>query len=559
MDRRLIALAASACLVALSGCVTTGGAKHEQAAAKAQIFDEMGGYERPVSISTPEAQLYFNQGLTWMHAFNHDEAIRSFAHAAELDPDCAMAWWGVALCEGPNYNDPIMTPERTAAAWSALQKALARIDNTTPVERALIKALAFRYAETWSEDRTDLDAAFADAMAGVWATYPRDPDIGTLYAESMMVQTPWMLYSLDYVPAENTAEIVEVLEGVMDMDPYHPGANHLYIHAVEPSADPDRGLIAADRLSDRVPASGHLLHMPSHIHVKTGRWDEAIIQNEKAMRSDALYRAQSPDQGIQHLYMVHNSHMLAYAAMMSGREREAMAAARAMWANIPDDALREVGPFFDKWMCSVYDVQKRFGRWDDILAEPAPPSFLPITTAIWHAHRAIAYAAKKDFANAKRERAEFRQVKDGIPVELMSGTDLALRVLEVSDYFIEGEIALQQGEWDLAARLLEKGADVEDTLSYGEPPQWLQPIRHTLGAVYLKNGRFEDAERVYRTDLAKWRNNGWSLYGLTRALEGQGRASEAADVERQYQRAWARADAPTTTSCKCIPELASGQ
>lgn len=553
MDRRLTAFVTSVCVVALSGCATTAVSRHEQAGAKAQIFDQMGGYERPVTISTPEAQLYFNQGLTWMYAFNHDEAIKSFAHAAGLDPDCAMAWWGVALCEGPNYNDPVMTPDRTAAAWSALLKALARIDNTNLVERALITALSFRYAEDWSDDRADLDAAFADAMAGVWATYPDDADIGTLYAESMMVLMPWKLYTLDSMPTENTGEIVAVLEHVMEMEPYHPGANHLYIHAVEPSADPDRGLVAADRLGDLVPASGHLLHMPSHIHVKTGRWNEAIIQNMKAMLADSLYRSMSPDQGIQHVYMVHNSHMLAYAAMMSGREREAMYAARAMWANIPPDALRAVGPFFDQWMCSVYDVQKRFGRWDDILAEPAPPSFLPITTAIWHAHRAIAYAAKKDFDNAAGEQEAFRKVMRSLGPDLMSGNDTASRILEVSDYFIEGEIALQKGEWDLAARLLTKGAEVEDSLSYGEPPQWLQPIRHTLGAVYLKSGRYEDAERVYREDLGKWRNNGWSLYGLSRALEHQGKLREAADVDRQYQIAWAGADAPTTTSCKCIP------
>ncbi len=553
MDRRLVALVTSVCLVALAGCATTVDSRHAQASAKAQIFEAMDAHERAITISTPEAQLYFNQGLTWMFAFNHDEAIKSFAYAAELDPECAMAWWGVALCEGPNYNDPVMTPQRTADAWSALQKALARIDNTSPVERALITALSVRYAKAWSEDRADLDAAFADAMAGVWAAYPDDADIGTLYAESMMVRMPWKLYTLDKQPTENTGEIVAVLEHVMDMEPYHPGANHLYIHAVEPSADPDRGLIAADRLSDLVPVSGHLLHMPSHIHVKTGLWDEAIIQNQKALRADALYRSLSPDQAIQHLYMVHNAHMLAYAAMMSGREREAMAAARAMWANIPDDALRAVGPFFDQWMCSVYDVQKRFGRWDDILAEPAPPSFLPITTAIWHAHRAIAWAAKKDFDNAVIEQKAFRKAMGALPPDLMSGTDAALRILEVSDYFIEGEIALQKGEWDAAVRALAKGAEVEDSLTYGEPPQWLQPIRHTLGAVYLKSGRYEDAERVYREDLDKWRNNGWSLYGLSLALEHQGKLQEAADVERQYRIAWVGADEPTTTSCMCIP------
>jgi tetratricopeptide (TPR) repeat protein len=253
--------------------------------------------------------------------------------------------------------------------------------------------------------------------------------------------------------------------------------------------------------------------------------------------------------------MVHNAHMLAFAAMMSGREADALVAARAMWTDVPDDALRVVGPFFDQWMCSIYDVQKRFGRWDDILAEPAPPSYLPITKATWRACRAVAFAAKKDFANANLEYEKFQKAKKEIPDDVMwDAHDPALRVLEVSDFFVAGEIALQKNDWTLAADLLEQAAAIEDTLGYGEPPQWLQPTRHALGAVYLTSGRYQDAERVYRADLAKWRNNGWSLYGLSRALEGQGRSAEAAEIARQYERAWQRADELTTTSCKCIPK-----
>jgi tetratricopeptide (TPR) repeat protein len=369
-----------------------------------------------------------------------------------------------------------------------------------------------------------------------------------------MVQTPWKLYTPDFKPGENTPKIVSVLERVMELDPQNPGGNHLYIHAVEPSADPDRGLAAAARLEDAVPASGHLLHMPSHIYVKTGRWDGAIAQNEKAMRSDAKYRSLSPEQGIQHMYMVHNAHMLAYAAMMSGREREAMAAARSMWTDIPVDALKTFAPFVDLWMTSVYDVQKRFGRWGEILAEDAPPDFLPITTAVWRAHRAIAYAAKKDLAGAEREYEAFRRAKAAVPEDSVFGQDPTHRILEVSDLFIAGEIALQQEQWDRAAELLQKAAKVEDTLTYGEPPQWLQPVRHTLGAVYLKAERYADAERVYRQDLARWPNNGWSLYGLSRALEGQDKTTEASKVRQQYLRAWRRADEMTHTSCKCIPK-----
>ncbi len=520
----------------------------------AQLFDSMDYYRRPSPTVSEEARPYFEQGLIWVYAFNHDEAIKCFRHAAELDDDCAITWWGIALCEGPNYNDAVMTDERSSAAWNALQKAMERIDNTSPVERSLISALADRYAKPWPEDRADLDRAYAEAMAKVWHEFPSDPDVGTLYADSIMVLNPWKLYTLDQQPIDGTSTILEVLTRVLRMAPNHPGANHLYIHAVEPSNDPAQGLNAAERLKDLVPASGHLLHMPSHIYVQTGRWNDAIIQNEKALRADARYRELSPKQGIQHMYMVHNAHMLAFAAMMSGREREAMRAARQMWSNIPDDALREVGPLFDLWMCSVYDVQKRFGRWDDILAEPSPPSFLPVTLAIWRAHRAIAYAAKKDFAHAEREYLAFQQAVDAVPEDHVAITDPAHSILAVSNDFIAGEIALQKGDWESAAERLEKAADAEDALSYGEPPQWLQPIRHTLGAVYLTSGRYQEAERVYVEDLAKWPENGWSLYGLSRALQLQGKTEEATAVKKRYEKAWARADEMTETSCKCIPK-----
>jgi tetratricopeptide (TPR) repeat protein len=548
------ATCSSAADAAEKPAVTDVGGGAIKARSRAYLFEGMGPHHRRITTDSPDAQRYFDQGLTWVYAFNHDEAIRSFKRAAKLDASCAMAWWGVALCEGPNYNDPEMTPQRSAAAWHALEKARARIENTAAVERALIDALGHRYAQPWPEDRAPLNQAYADAMAGVWSAYPHDLDVGTLYADAMMVLKPWQLYTPDQKPAEGTNKIVAVLKHVLQLEPLHPGANHLFIHAVEPSTTPERGLVAAKRLCDLVPASGHLLHMPSHIYVKTGRWNEAVIQNEKAMRADAKYRSLSPQQGFQHLYMVHNAHMLAYAAMMSGREKRALAAARAMWSNIPDDALREVGPIFDLWMCSVYDVQKRFGRWDAILAEDPPPSFLPITTAIWRAHRAIAYAAKKDFANACREQEEFRRAKAALPEDHLALTDLAHTILDVSEYFIAGEIALQQDRWEEAAKLLEDGAKIEDSLSYGEPPQWLQPIRHTLGAVYLKSQRYAAAERVYREDLVKWPNNGWSLYGLSRALELQGKKNEANEVKRRYDRTWARADDQIDTSCKCIPE-----
>ena len=519
-----------------------------------QLFEGMGTHTRSVTTVSPDAQVWFDQGLNWLYAFNHDEAVRCFTRAGEIDPGCAMAWWGVAYAQGPNYNDPMMPPSRDAAAWAALLKAQDAIDYETPAERALIAALATRYADPAPEDRSDLDDAFADAMGGVWARH-RDPDIGAWYAESMMVLDPWELYTSDERPARARTEvIVDVLEEVLAMDPYNPGANHLYIHAIEPSDDKERALEAADRLCDLVPASGHMRHMPSHIYVQVGQWEKSIDQNALAMACDDAYRLAAPEQIMQHGYMTHNSHMLAFSAMMIGREREAMEAARQMWEDLPHESLGMITPFFDPWMCSVYDVQKRFGRWDELLAEPAPPEYLPVTTAVWRAHRAIAYAAKKDFENAENERRAFRAAMKAVPAEPAWDTyGTAIKFLLVSELFIEGEILLQKGKWDDAAGVLEKAVAIEDTLGYGEPPMWLQPVRHTLGAVYLKGGRPADAERVYREDLEKWPGNGWSLFGLSRALEEQGESREAQRVRRAYERAWSGADERITTSCKCIP------
>ncbi len=555
MNRPLISFALVLGMVVAAGCVSTGTNHLLVDGPGAQKFKDMGAHRRTITTTSTEAQEYFNQGMAWMYAFNHDEAIRAFAHAAELDPACAMAWWGIALCEGPNYNDPVMTKERSAAAWGALREAKTRIDNTTPLERGLIEALSQRYAKRPPKDRSNLEQAYADAMAEVWAAYPDDSDVGTLYAEAMMVQRPWKLYSVEGEPEGDTPKIVETLGRVMELDPGNPGAAHLYIHAVEPSNDPGQGIAAADRLCDQVPGAGHLNHMPSHIYVQVGQWDKSIEQNAKAMTADDRYRTLSPDQGIQHMYMVHNAHMLAYSAMMVGREKEAMDAARAMWANVPEEVLEGVAPFLDLWMTSVYDVQKRFGRWDDILAEPEPPAFFPITTAVWRAHRAVAYAAKHEFADAEREQTAFAEAKAAIPEDSVFGGDPSHRILEVSELFIAGEIALQKGEWDRAAELLEQAVEIEDALSYGEPPQWLQPTRHTLGAVYLTAKRYDDAERVYREDLAKWKENGWSLFGLSRALDAQGKTADAEKIEQRYRAAWAKAEEPTTTSCKCIPSI----
>lgn len=524
-------------------------------APKAQLFEGMGSHTMAITTHSAVAQEYFNQGLAWMHAFNHDEAIRSFARAAQLDPECAMAWWGISLSEGPNYNAPVMDDERSKNAWGALQEAMARMDGVSSLERDLIEALSHRYADPWPEDRTHLEQAYADAMAEVWADYPDNSDVGAMYAESLMIQRPWKLYDINRESIGDTPKILSVLERVMEMDLGHPGVFHLYVHAVEPGSEPVRALAAADHLRNLMPGAGHMLHMPFHIYVQTGHWDRSVVQNDKAVKQDDHYRVLSPEQAIQTMYMVHNAHMLAFSAMMVGREADAMKAARKMWTIIPPEVFEGVAPFVDRWMSSVYDVQKRFGRWDDILAEPAPPAFLKITTAQWRAHRAIACAAQKDFVGAEHEQAEFLKAKSALPEDSPFGRDMAHKVLDVSEHFIAGEIALQKEDWEGASKWLEKAASVEDTLSYGEPPQYLQPSRHTLGAVYMKAGQFAKAEATYRKDLKKWKGNGWSLFGLSRALEAQGKTAEAKQALLDYQNCWSDADAATTTSCECIQNI----
>jgi len=517
------------------------------------LYNGLGKHHREVTTSSPRAQKYFDQGLIWAYAFNHDEAIRAFRKAAELDPDCAMAWWGIALCNGPHINNPAVSPERAAAAWKAWQKANAAQARVLPVEQALIRALGQRYADPAPADRAALDAAYAEAMAKVWAEYPRDPDVGTLYAEALMDLRPWDLWTQDQRPQPGTLRIVEVLEEVLHLDPDNPGANHLYIHAVEPSKEPQKANLAAQRLCDLVPVSGHLVHMPSHIYVLTGRWAEAALQNERAIEADRAYRKRSPQQGFYHVYMLHNHHMLSFASMMEGRSAVAIRAARGAVESVPDDYRRENAALVDPYMGAVYDALKRFGRWDDVLKEPPPPSYLPITTAMWRMNRAVAYAAKGDTALAEQERAAFQQAAAQVPEDAMMAINPAQSILKIAQHFLDGEIAYRHGDAETAIRALQKAIALEDQLRYMEPPEWMQPVRHTLGAILLSTGRYEEAEQVYRADLEQWPENGWSLHGLSRCLQARGALEEAGQAEQRFRKTWSRADVSIDSSCVCVP------
>lgn len=519
----------------------------------APLFTDIGQHHRPVSTQVPLAQKYFDQGLTWTFAFNHDEAIRSFTEATRHDPQLAAAWWGIALCYGPHINFPILPEEKAQAAWDALTMARRLKPYATPVEQALIEALGARYANPAPQDRSALDQAYAAAMQKVYRQFPDDADVAVLYAEAMMDLQPWDLWTNDGKPKGRTTEIVQILEKVLRSQPHHPGATHYYIHAVEASPQPQKGLASADALRDLVPISGHLRHMPSHIYARVGQWPDAVECNRKAIAADKEYRRLSPRQGFYMAYMQHNHGFLAFACMMLGRSQEAISAGYDAVTMLPPEWVQQNAQVIDGYLIVHMDALKRFGKWDQILALPAPPEHLPFTTAMWRANRAVALAAQAKVDPATAEREKFAEAVSKVPAKAMAQQNPAHAVLKLATHVVDGEIAYARRDYPTAIQELTVAAGLEDNLRYIEPPDWMVPVRHTLGAVYLDADQPAQAERVYREDLARWPNNGWSLMGLTRALKKQGKEAEAAKIQQQAERAWAQADFRPHSSCMCTP------
>jgi len=517
--RLLIPIVACAALLFV-GCQSAGRRAGTQAANETQpLFEGLGDYGRIVQTSAPLAQRYFDQGLTLAYAFNHDEAIRSFEAAARIDPRCAMAWWGVALCNGPHINNPAMPESRSAAAWRALEQALSLKARESGANHALIEALAARYSNPAPKDRAALDRAYAGAMRKAYERFPDDPDVGTLYAEAMMDLRPWDLWTDSGEPQPGTPEILQTLERVQARAPKNPGAPHFYIHTVEASPNPAQAMAAADRLRSLVPGAGHLVHMPSHIYVLTGRWADASRQNELAIGADTEYQALSPKQDFFRLYMIHNHHMLSFAEMMQGRREASLRAARDVVASIPADYGREQAALVDPYMAIVTETLMRFGRWDEILREPAPPAHWPITTALWRFARGVALANTGALEQAEAERQALERAADAIPQDALMAINKAHAVLDIARLMLVGEIAYNRGDVDTAIAKLREAAALEDKLLYMEPPEWIQPTRHALGAILLDAGRASEAEEVYRRDLEKWPENGWALYGLAECLK----------------------------------------
>ena len=526
-------------------------------AAKEPLYDGLGAYSRKITTRSAEAQRYFDQGLGFLQGFNHRAAIRAFQQAAELDPECAMAHWGVALACGPHINSMAVPLPAAELAWQELQLAQKNGENASPVERALIDALAKRYANPQPEDRSGLDRAYADAMREVWKNYSTDPDVGAFFAEAMMNLRPWDQWTPDGKPQPGTDEIIATLDAVLKLNPNHPLANHLYIHALEASPHPERATAAADRLRNLQPGLAHNVHMPSHIDIRTGQWLKAVDTNANSVEADQRYqKIFGPAKGFLNVYIAHNRHMLAYAAMMTGQRDLAMKHIRAMVAEMPADFLKENALQAEGIVAMPLEVMVRFGLWDEILAEPEHyTDKMWFTRAFHHAVRAIAYAAKGDTVSARKAQSVFIERAKLVPKEDFVSNNSCEALLAVTIPMVEGEILIAEGKIDRGIEQLRTAIQKEDALKYDEPPGWLIPVRHSLGAVLMKQQRFAEAEQVYRDDLARLPENGWSLFGLAESLRKQKKnVDEVAQTQAKFEKVWAKADLTITTSCLCQPQ-----
>jgi tetratricopeptide (TPR) repeat protein len=522
--------------------------------AKEPFFEGLGSYTRKVSTDSPEAQKYFNQGLNFLYGFNHGAAIRSFQAAENADPDCAMAHWGIALACGPHINFPFVPPPAAELAWKELALAREQAAHASAVEQALIEALGHRYANPQPKDRSSLDRAYADAMRAAWKTHSDDPGVGALFAEAMMDLRPWDQWTADGQPQPGTEDILATLDAVLKLDVNHPLGNHLYIHAIEGSSHPELAEAAADRLRQLQPGLAHNVHMPSHIDIRRGHWQQAIEGNLEAIAADNHYRAVfGPPQGGLIIYAAHNQHMLAYAAMMTGQSKLAVEHIRAMVASIPEDFVKEHAAVADGFVGLPYEVLVRFGRWDEILTAPDHPDFLPLTRAMRYAARGIALAAKGDVAAAKVEQEAYLASVPLVPPDEKAGPNTAQAILAVVTPMLAGEILYRDGNVEGGLAKLREGVRAEDALHYSEPPGWILPARHSLGAALMREHRFAEAERVYRTDLARLPENGWALFGLAQSLHRQGKDEEAAATDARFQKIWSKADVQIASSCLCQP------
>ncbi|MCU1285697.1 MAG: repeat-containing protein [Acidobacteriales bacterium] len=507
----------------------------------------LGNLHHPVTTQNVRAQQLFDQGLRLIFGFNHDEAVRSFEEAAKLDPKLAMAYWGIAYAKGPNYNVPVDLPHEMAA-YEAVQKAKALSANASESDKAYINAIAARYSNDPVPDFPKLAVAYKDAMRDLSHKYPDDLDAATIYAESMMNLNPWGLWTLDGKPWEFTPEITRVLESVLRRDPNHMGAIHLYIHAVEASPDPERALAAANRLAALAPTAGHLVHMPAHIYSRIGDYDSATRTNVDAAKADENYVQSGGLPGIYPMmYYSHNLHFIAYASSMGGGYAQAKQAADRLAAHVGPH-VKEMPPL-EGFMGVPGAVLVRFGRWDDILALPAPDPQMKNVTALWHFARGMAFVGKGNLAEAAKEHQQVVTAENNTAADAvfsMPFNNKTRDVLKIADDVLAAKIAIAQKDNAKAIPLLQDAVAIQDSLKYGEPPDWFSPVRETLGAALLMNGNAVEAEKVFRADLDRNPRNARSLFGLREALKAQGKAYDAQFVNREFADAWKNADVKLT-------------
>ncbi len=514
------------------------------------VYD-VGVIGRAITTSSPDAQLWFNRGLGLAYGFNHEEAIVSFDRAIEADPECAMCYWGKAYAYGPNYNDTVMTEEKNQAAYEAVQVAVEKIDNASAVEQDLIRALATRYAWPAPEDRSGLERAYADAMRDVWVDYPEDGDISALTAEAVMMLRPWQLWSHDGVPAPETHQIRAILEGALKINPDHPALCHLYIHTMEAGPEAAKAIPAAEAMETLTPGLGHLIHMPSHIYVWTGRYDDVIRTNQEAVKIDGAYVEHAGRDNFYTLYRLHNYHFVAYGAMWDGRKETALAAARELVTEISPGAMQAYLDLLDVFVGTPYHVMVRFGMWEEILAEPEPAEELLAARAVRHYARGIALATLGRVDEAEAEREAFALARDAVPETRLLFNNPVKQILAVASAVLEGEIEYRKENYDAAFDHLRRAVELDEQLNYDEPWGWMEPARHALGALLTEQKRYEEAVEVYEANLARYPNNGWALHGLAESLRGLGRTEEAEVAQARFQEAWDDSDVVIPGSCYC--------
>ena len=505
------------------------------------LYTDLGTHHKAVGTRVPLAQQYFDQGLRLVYGFNHAEAIRSFTRATELDPACAMCWWGIAYAYGPHVNAG-MDSASGVKAYEAAQKALSLSLNASPWKRAYIRAVAARYAPVPSLNRANLDSAYARGMAAVARSYPNDLDAAALYAESLMDLRPWNYWTPQGKPYPGTEEIVRQLERVIARNPAHPGACHYYIHAVE-AVNPQLAVPCAERLARLMPGVGHIVHMPAHIYIRVGRYNDAAASNVHAIHTDETFiEGQKPVTVYSLAYYPHNIHFLAFASAMAGRSAQAIEAARTLKSKVNLDVARQVAMLQD--MVPYYALTlTTFGRWDDVLADPLPPSDIRMPLAMAYYARGVAYAAKGQPAEARAALDTVKAIDAATPADAPAKTSVSIAV-----HALMGEIATRSGKFDEGIAHFREALKIEDAGLYFEPPKWYYPIRESLGAALLKAGQNAQAEVVYREDLKRFPENGWSLFGLAAALRAQGKSAEAAAVDQRFSKAWSAADVRLTAS-----------